>query len=222
MSIGYPQGISPTWHHSLSSEGTIELMQTWHSNCVSWHDECSRRVGNATKPRLPTRLLDVGDPGAQFCRLRLTSSDNLDRISEGYLTLSHHWDESNFLKLNSSNTDGMLKGFPISTLPRCFRDAVFLAHKFRIRYLWIDSLCIKQDSEEDWGREAPRMKDVYGGAVINIVAGHSTSPEDSLFHTKDRLFAHQRSLDLNGRINIQWMISCGTTQISSRTSKGPR
>jgi hypothetical protein len=85
--------------------------------------------------------------------------------------------------------DRMLEGIPISTLPRCFRDAVFLAHKFGVRYLWIDSLCIKQDSEEDWGREAPRMKDVYGGAVVNIVAGHSTGPEDSLFHTKDRLFA---------------------------------
>ena len=39
-----------------------------------------------------------------------------------------------------------------------------------IRFIWIDSLCIIQDSQEDWLQETPRMTSVYGGALFNIAA----------------------------------------------------
>jgi hypothetical protein len=37
-------------------------------------------------------------------------------------------------------------------------------------YIWIDSLCIVQDDEDDWRREASQMKDVYGSSALNIAA----------------------------------------------------
>ena len=38
-----------------------------------------------------------------------------------------------------------------------------------MRYLWIDSLCIVQDSPSDWQREASRMGSVYSHAVVTVV-----------------------------------------------------
>jgi hypothetical protein len=117
----------------------------------------------------------------------VTAAEKLDSISAGYLTLSHRWGQAEFIQLNASTIAALTAGIAISDLPRCFQDAIFLAHKLGIRYLWIDSLCIRQDLKEDWLREAPKMQNVYGCAAINIVAGHSSGPHDSIFHTRDPL-----------------------------------
>jgi len=181
--------MSPELASDLSSEETIQRMKAWYQKCLNCHEKCSWRLKGADEFQLPTRLIDVGQPGSKTCRLRLTSSESLDSISEGYLTLSHRWGQAKFLELNSSNIDALRAGILISELPRCFRDAVLLAHTFSIHYLWIDSLCIRQDLKEDWLKEAPNMQKIYGFATINIVAGHSLGPEYSMFDTQDRFSA---------------------------------
>jgi hypothetical protein len=40
----------------------------------------------------------------------------------------------------------------------------------KVRFLWIDSLCIIQDSEEDKNREIPRITAIYSGSIFNIAA----------------------------------------------------
>lgn len=48
-------------------------------------------------------------------------------------------------------------------------------------YIWIDSLCIIQDSAEDWQKESHMMKDVYMNAGITIVAAHAKDSSEGLF-----------------------------------------
>ncbi|MCJ1459362.1 hypothetical protein MMC28_009739 [Mycoblastus sanguinarius] len=72
--------------------------------------------------------------------------------------------------LTKSTLENLKKGFTVSDLPLTFRDAIFVARKFGVRYLWIDSLCIIQDSLEDWQQEASTMGDVYQSSVCNIAA----------------------------------------------------
>lgn len=55
-------------------------------------------------------------------------------------------------------------------MPQSFADAVFITRKLRVRYLWIDSLCIIQDSHEDWATEAAKMRDVYANSFLTISA----------------------------------------------------
>lgn len=49
-----------------------------------------------------------------------------------------------------------------------FREAVRITWILGYRYLWIDALCIIQDSNPDWHHEADRMAIIYGNAVCNI------------------------------------------------------
>jgi hypothetical protein len=49
----------------------------------------------------------------------------------------------------------------MSDLPRTFRDAVEATRELGVEFLWIDSLCILQDSVDDWDIESNRMHDVY-------------------------------------------------------------
>ncbi|KAJ9131787.1 hypothetical protein NKR23_g11558 [Pleurostoma richardsiae] len=62
-----------------------------------------------------------------------------------------------------------------------------------IRYIWIDSLCIIQDSEEDWLAESVTMADVYSRSFCNICATGDECKEGGLFHPRRRLpSSHER------------------------------
>ena len=50
------------------------------------------------------------------------------------------------------------------------QDAVTITRQFGIRYLWIDALCIIQDSHSVWSIEAANMAKIYWNALITIAA----------------------------------------------------
>ena len=48
-------------------------------------------------------------------------------------------------------------------------DVIRATRKLGLQYLWIDSLCIIQKSDEDWRREASKMAEAYQRATFNIL-----------------------------------------------------
>jgi hypothetical protein len=72
-------------------------------------------------------------------------------------------------------------GFSLSDLPNTCRDAVVVARALGVRYIWIDSLCIVQDSKEDWEREAAAMCDVYSNAIVTLAGLDSPDSDTGLF-----------------------------------------
>ena len=97
------------------------------------------------------------------------------------MTLSHRWGAASFLQLTSSNLPDLVKGFRIADLPQTFQDAIGVARRLGCRYLWIDSLCIVQDSTKDWLHEAGLMGEVYANSHCNIAATWNSSSDDGLF-----------------------------------------
>ena len=96
-------------------------------------------------------------------------TDKNPRAGE-YMTLSHCWGAAQFIKLQSDNIEELGKGIRLEKLPKTSQDAVAVAGWFNIRYLWIDSLCILQDSKEDWIKEFAKMRSVYSHSIMNISA----------------------------------------------------
>lgn len=106
-----------------------------------------------------------------------------------YVTLSHCWGRKDFAKLSVSNIEEFQsQGIPWSGIcsNRNFSDACEVAHRLNVRYIWIDSLCIIQDSEggQDWEHEAPLMHRVYRNSYCNIAASDSTDSEGGLFRSR--------------------------------------
>jgi hypothetical protein len=93
-----------------------------------------------------------------------------------YVTLSHRWGEGEMFKLTLSNLERCKQGTPIGDLPQTFADAVQVTRRLQVRYIWIDSLCIIQDSTEDWQAESVQMQRVYACSLLNISAA---GPGDS-------------------------------------------
>jgi hypothetical protein len=59
---------------------------------------------------------------------------------------------------------------PEDELTKTIRDAIWITQGLGLRYLWVDSVCIIQDSTQDWDKESASMASVYGGSTINIAA----------------------------------------------------
>jgi hypothetical protein len=70
----------------------------------------------------------------------------------------------------------------VSSLPQTFQDAITLSLALGIEYLWIDSLCIIQDSRDDWLREASLMCSVYTNSWVNFAATSSRDGTGGLFY----------------------------------------
>jgi hypothetical protein len=77
-------------------------------------------------------------------------------------------------------------GLEFSVLPRTLQDAVMIARFRDFEYIWIDCLCILQDSIEDLGREAARMADIYSIAVLYIAASRAIDYDAGFLHPHKR------------------------------------
>ena len=73
----------------------------------------------------------------------------------------------------------------MNVLPKAFQDAITVVRYFGIRYLWVDSLCISQDSEIDWQRESSQMSAIYGNSLCNIAATGSTDNSTGFFVSRN-------------------------------------
>lgn len=146
----------------------------------------------------PTRLVNVRGvrSGAESVSL-VESTGKPSHLR--YMTLSHCWGSQPFLKLTQSNIGQLKDSIAISRLPKTFQDAVMVtAIWFQCDYLWIDSLCIIQDSADDWQIESSEMRHVYKSAWLNIAATGARDSSYGLF------FDRNPSLVSSGLASVDW------------------
>jgi hypothetical protein len=93
------------------------------------------------------------------------------------MTLSHCWGGKVFTTLTADNFQSYLSRIPYEDLSKTFKEAILITRRLGFRYLWIDSLCIKQGDEVDWRHESARMGIVYSNSTLNIAA--SAAPDGS-------------------------------------------
>jgi hypothetical protein len=132
---------------------------------------CATRHGIS----LPTRLVSIHE---NIIRLELTETW---KSTPPYATLSYCWGTLDFIRTITSNLDELLSGVSQDRLPKTFRDAIEITQALKIDYIWIDSLCIVQDSDADWRKESSRMSEVYGNSYINIAASSAIDPGQGCF-----------------------------------------
>src|SRR5271155_4614064 len=72
----------------------------------------------------------------------------------------------------------------MADMPQKFREAVIITRELGKEYLWIHSLCILQDSKEDWQRESSKMGTLYSNAFLTISAAGSTDSTQGIFRPR--------------------------------------
>ncbi len=163
--------------HNTSSPENQLLARKWLYQCLSSHEDCIANIQSV--PHIPARLVEISGSDANPI-LRIIETASRPRDGE-YMTLSHCWGSADFLTLRKNCVNSMKEGIVWSSLPKTFQDAVNVTMWFKIKYLWIDSLCIIQDSHEDWERESKQMKQIYKNSFLTITATMAVDATRGLF-----------------------------------------
>lgn len=175
---GFPTSLN------TASDGSWNQALKWINNCLS-HPLCNPVQTANLQDKRPARLVAVGTIGETYVRICETSRDGCTK--EPYMTLSHCWGKKGVpIRLLEENYAGFLNGIQLGELPNTFRDAIELTRKLEIPYIWIDSLCIIQDSpgDKDWIRESAKMQEIYRNSFLNLAAAASFDSNGGLFNRR--------------------------------------
>ncbi|KAF7507693.1 hypothetical protein GJ744_010246 [Endocarpon pusillum] len=163
------------WPISTEPESWPGFGKHWIAECISGHKDCRPPV----KGPLPTRIVEVIDDD----NVRVVSG--ADSGTDFYITLSYRWGGPQHFSLTIDTLTDKHKGFGVSSLPAALKDAVTVTKALGIKFIWIDSLCIIQDSPDDKQKELPRMADYYRNSYLTITA--STGKAANSFLISKRL-----------------------------------
>ncbi|KDR66520.1 hypothetical protein GALMADRAFT_259000 [Galerina marginata CBS 339.88] len=155
------------------------MVRNWLLMCERWHGDICKQ----------SKMLDhvVDDVVAEIPSLRLIDVVDNCIVSAPpncqYVALSYVWgriDPETILRTLKANVveleqrGSLVRSDNHSRIPLTIRDAMEVVRELRLRYLWVDSLCIIQD---DIGKEGSKMDAiskmdiVYGAAFLTITAG---------------------------------------------------
>lgn len=152
------------------------LLRSWLRHCDRCHGKlCEAADAVSAHRSLPAtmRVIDVAEKSVVPYR-------------EGweYVALTYVWGEP-LMGRPMPKMDKKRAGTSLSTaqgaalpdwLPKSVSDAMVAVHRLGYRYLWVDSLCIIQDDDEDRHGQILRMDAIYRNASLSIAAasgGHA-------------------------------------------------
>ena len=156
------------FHQDFTSDSCITMIKSWIKDCLENHGTSCPSV----QETLPTRVIDVGNSSREPC-LYITNG----QIGT-WVSLSHCWGKDTPFVTDSQNVAERRSKIVITTMPKTIRDAILITRKLGYRYLWIDSLCILQDSMIDWAIESSQMQHYYKRSILTIAADSAASDNE--------------------------------------------
>jgi hypothetical protein len=159
------------------------LMKSWLDLCRHKHgDLCSV---DAEPPERFRQMLQSSYFGViDVFTLQLTDLPQTRQGPAPYAALSYVWGKEERYKTMLENvmkhrTPGGLE-IIVHKLPQAIQDAITLVPTLGLRYLWVDSLCIVQDSARSWKLNAFNMDLIYGHATLTICGADGENATEGL------------------------------------------
>ncbi|KAJ6504003.1 heterokaryon incompatibility protein-domain-containing protein [Mycena sanguinolenta] len=140
-------------------------------NC-SEHEFCPR----PTQGCLPTRIVDCIDPQ----RPHLVTADSSMRAF--YVALSYVWGQDQPHRTTAHNIEAYHTCIDRHYIPKTVQDAITITKGLGVRYLWVDSFCIMQDSDEDKAQEIEKIRIYFRNAYVTIIAANAECVSEGFLH----------------------------------------
>ncbi|KAL6695214.1 heterokaryon incompatibility domain-containing protein [Trichoderma pleuroticola] len=199
--------VSSNEHHCNLKIAQTTLQDTWYNDKVKrafyFHSSHSQVPSEALHPS--TRFIDT----ISEC---LVSLDEIRSSPFKFVALSYVWGVDYQLRTTSATVEDFRRKLPGLTadddnlrLPLTIRDAMDVTLTLGHRYLWVDALCIVQDSPSDLEIQLAQMDRIYGLAALTIVARGGKSSDSGLpgmSSPRNWLSGENITCVMNGTLNI--------------------
>ncbi|GAW25949.1 putative heterokaryon incompatibility protein [Rosellinia necatrix] len=151
------------------SDQAYQFIRSCLDRCLDLHPNCVQPRGHP-----PSRLIDVGLSSDDRVRLVETSPQSRNE----YIALSYCWGDVDVVRTTASNYEAMKTEIRVSILPGTIQDAITVTRNLGRRYLWVDALCIIQDSKLDWEIESANMASIYRSSLLTLAAATAAAASD--------------------------------------------
>ncbi|KAI0869859.1 heterokaryon incompatibility protein-domain-containing protein [Hypoxylon argillaceum] len=159
----------------IGSERAFEKARQWLKACCKKHSACE----SSKKSPLPTRVIDVS---GEILRLIDTRAEGLEHGK--YVTLSYCWGGPQPVTTTKASLEQHLRGLSADDLPQTINDAITVTRALRVKYIWIDAICIVQDDPRDKIVEISRMTDIYNRSYVTISASTASTCHDGFLQPR--------------------------------------
>ncbi|KAL0950126.1 hypothetical protein HGRIS_010122 [Hohenbuehelia grisea] len=126
---------------------------------------------------LPTRVVDCTN--STYPRLV-----NTNGVTGKYVALSYVWGQDQPHKTTTRNLTSYLSRIDSSFLPQTIQDAIVFTQSLGIQYLWVDTLCIIQDSATDKAQQLGSMSEIYNNAHVTIIAASALNASEGFLQKR--------------------------------------
>ncbi len=178
----------------MASPDDFSCVSSWLQTCLTSHKQC----GQVSTSSLLTRVLDVSACDNHNL-VRLVSGADIQGV---YATLSHCWGNLTVQTCSRASISELRRTVPWESLCKTFQDAILVARGLSIKHLWIDSLCIIQDDDDDCQREIGNMASIYSNGYVNIAAAASLNGSGGCFPNYRR---YMTPLERLPAVDLKWM-----------------
>jgi hypothetical protein len=150
----------------------FELFRKWLRTCEASHEHSTGNTNSCLNLRFidveRRCIIDWSGPASEMPRFVVLSY--VWGIAKQKLMLTSD-------RLAEFRRPGFFHNCPMD---KTIRDALHVTAALGERYLWVDALCILQDSHADKNAQIPQMQHVYGLAVLTIIAAFGNSADGGL------------------------------------------
>jgi hypothetical protein len=145
--------------------------------------ECDFQItGNSSKAHPGSDSASLSDDEWRGSSRIIDRADSL----APYLALSYKWGSHPSRDHVTTNANLLARRLDLAEdeLPKTFRHAIHIARRLGVRYLWIDAICIIQDSEfeEDCLQKSEKMGSIFANALLTLFAAGSEHSEEGMFN----------------------------------------
>jgi Heterokaryon incompatibility protein (HET) len=200
------------------------MAKRWIHGCINTHccglfaeddPHCLHDLTLIPKPTrktiLPSRLIQLNafDPSCLDARLVDVKNSYFGNFCPPYAALTYCWGDDmleHSHRTVGSNLAHRMQRIKYSQLPRTIQDSFTIARKLGVDYLWVDALCIVQDSNPDWHGESAKMGSIYKAAIFTIAADGSRDNDAGIFNEES--IQQDESLD-DGIVVVRNTLSNG-------------
>ncbi|KAJ0421411.1 heterokaryon incompatibility protein-domain-containing protein [Aspergillus carlsbadensis] len=151
----------------------------WLVSAFKWFRWCdSHAACKVDGSFYPTRLIDLTDKSTP----KLVSGSHAAGDNQSYVVLSYVWGSGQTYTLKTENQAQLCRGLDMTLVARTIKDAFEVTVRLGFHYIWVDALCIIQDSPDDLASELPQMANIYEYGALTIAAASANSSDEGFLH----------------------------------------